>query len=101
LLLLMAALLKPVHACPHRAGFFLPLFGVRMRCRNGRGCGCLIPSSPCLPFRMIGLRPSFPGLSFAPLFGVHHVLYDFRGISGKKLVNFYRSFRNLGPLIIL
>ncbi|KAF8651306.1 hypothetical protein HU200_063560 [Digitaria exilis] len=40
--------------------FPLPLFGVRMRCSNSRGCGCLIPSSPCLPFALIGLRPSFP-----------------------------------------
>lgn len=82
------SIIEAVHACPHHTGFIFPLFGVRMCCRNGRGCGCLIPSSPCLPFGLIGMHPSFSGHSFAPLFGVHHVLYDFKDFfSGKKFVH--------------
>ncbi|KAF8660156.1 hypothetical protein HU200_057720 [Digitaria exilis] len=62
--------------------FPFPLFGVRMRCSISRGCGCLIPSSPCLPFALIGLRHFFP-TSFCPLSSVHDVPYDWRRILWK------------------
>lgn len=63
-LLADGSIIEAVHACPHHGAsiFPFPLSGVRMRSSNSRGCGCLIPSSPCLPFGLIGLHPSFPDL---------------------------------------
>jgi len=81
--LLMAALLKLFMHVYIMVCVF-PLFWVRMCCSNSRGCGCLIPSLPSLPFAWLVCALLFP-TSFCPLSSVHDVQYDFRENSCKKL----------------
>lgn len=58
-----ASIIEAVHASLHQLGLgvFSPSFwSDEKECVAAMvaGCGCLIPSSPCLPFALIGLRPS-------------------------------------------
>jgi hypothetical protein len=78
-----ASIIEAVHASLHQLGLgvFSPSFwSDEKECVAAMvaGCGCLIPSSPCLPFALFFLLPAS---SFAHLSDVHHVLLcecDFR-----------------------